>query len=97
VTNTSGTPYEIKLSTGARLLLTDRLPPSVAFAAWEFIDGPLRREPHRVGKPLHQPFEGCWSARRGTYRIRYEISDKTHAVHVLDIAPRADAYLPGRA
>ncbi|MDI2130351.1 type II toxin-antitoxin system RelE family toxin [Yinghuangia seranimata] len=64
----------------------------MAFAAFEFINGPLRNDPHRVGKPLHEPFEGLWSARRGTYRIRYAIDDKTLTVDVLDIAPRADAY-----
>ena len=89
--------YDIRISSTARKALTHRLPESVAFAAWEFIDGPLRDNPHRVGKPLGPPFQGCWSARRGSYRIRYEISEESQIVDVLDIAGRADIYHSGRA
>lgn len=81
----------------ARRALQARLPLKIAMAAWEFIDGPLRDNPRRVGHPLVAPFEGYWSARRGTYRVRYRIDEDKHAVIVLDIAPRADAYNPGRA
>ncbi|MCF2528410.1 type II toxin-antitoxin system RelE family toxin [Yinghuangia soli] len=85
-------PYALRIAPGARRALTDRLPAAVAFAAFEFINGPLRISPYRVGKPLHEPFEGLWSARRGTYRIRYSIDEKARTIDVLDIAPRADAY-----
>jgi mRNA interferase RelE/StbE len=64
----------------------------VAFAAWELIDGRLRENPHRVGRPLRPPFAGHWSARRGTYRVRYRIDEDQHLVVVLDIVGRADAY-----
>jgi mRNA interferase RelE/StbE len=43
------------------------------------------------------PFEGHWSGRRGTYRVRYRIDEDKHMVIVLDVVPRADAYQPGRA
>jgi mRNA interferase RelE/StbE len=66
-------------------------------AAWEFVDGPLRDNPRRAGHALAAPFEGYWSARRGTYRVRYRIDEDERVVIVLDIAPRADAYDPGRA
>lgn len=84
--------YGLVLSSGARRALTDRLPAAAAFAAWEFIDGPLRDHLHRVGAPLRAPFEGLWRARRGEYRVRYEIDDESRIVRVLDIDHRRDAY-----
>lgn len=72
--------------------MTDALPNSAAFAAWEFISGPLARNPHRVGAPLRKPFEGLWRARRGEYRIRYRIDDVNRTVIVVDIDHRRDAY-----
>jgi mRNA interferase RelE/StbE len=89
--------YELLIAPPARRALADRLPLKVAMAAWEFIDGPLRDNPRRVGHALGAPFEGYWSARRGTYRVRYRIDEDERVVVVLDVAPRADAYDPGRA
>jgi mRNA interferase RelE/StbE len=77
--------------------LAEDLPTAIAFAAWEFLDGPLCENPHRVGHPLRPPFDGCWSARRGTYRVRYRIDQERQTVIVLDIIGRADAYHSGRA
>jgi len=37
-----------------------------------------------------EPYTGEWSARRGTYRIRYRFDDKT--LTVLHIKPRSAAY-----
>lgn len=85
-------PYTVILAPGARRALSDSLPTSAAFAAWEFISGPLRRAPHRVGAQLHAPFEGMWRARRGEYRVRYRIDDKRREVHILDVDHRRDAY-----
>ncbi len=85
-------PYKLLLAPGARRALTDVLPQAAAFAAWGFISGPLAREPRRVGAPLRGPFEGQWRARRGEYRVRYEIDDASHTVRVLDIDHRRDAY-----
>jgi mRNA-degrading endonuclease RelE of RelBE toxin-antitoxin system len=84
--------YEVVLSPGARRALTDELPPAVAFAAWEFITGPLRQRPRVVGSPLRPPFEGLWRARRGEYRVQYRIDDDLRRVVVLDIDHRRDAY-----
>jgi len=72
--------------------LTDELPAAVAAAAWELIDGPLRENPRRTGKPLRAPFAGRWGARRSSYRVRYRIDDDRQMVTVLDIRGRADAY-----
>jgi len=53
--------------------LAEILPEPVAFAAHEFIVGPLLTNPHRVGKPFEPPLEVRHSARRGTYRVIYRI------------------------
>jgi mRNA interferase RelE/StbE len=88
--------YELVIKAQARRALEHVLAPSVAFAAWEFISGPLRENPQRVGKPLVAPFQGDWSARRGHYRVRYRIDEEKHVITVVDIADRSDIYHPGR-
>ena len=85
-------PYGIALAPGARRALAELLPPAAAFAAWEFIDGPLRQRPRVVGAPLRAPFEGVWRARRGEYRVRYRIDEEKRVVLVLDVDHRRDAY-----
>jgi mRNA-degrading endonuclease RelE of RelBE toxin-antitoxin system len=84
--------YELILSPAARRALPDGLPPAAAFAAWEFISGPLLLRPKAVGTPLRAPFEGMWTARRGEYRIRYRIDEQRQRIAVLDIDHRRDAY-----
>lgn len=48
--------------------------------------------PQRVGAPLRAPFHGYWRARRGEYRLRYEIDEVGETVTVLDVEHRRDAY-----
>jgi mRNA-degrading endonuclease RelE of RelBE toxin-antitoxin system len=72
----------------------DRIPAKVAVAVLDFLVGPLIENPHRVGKPLRGDLAGLHSARVGTYRVVYEISDDDHAVRVLYIDHRADVYRP---
>lgn len=72
--------------------LAEHLPEAVASACVEFVFGPLADDPQRVGAPLRTPFAGQWRARRGEYRVRYRIDDTEHAVYVLDIDHRRDAY-----
>lgn len=64
---------------------------SVAAAVIETL-GAIASNPRRLGKPLRFELEGCWSARRGPYRIVYRIDDATHTVSVLAVAHRADIY-----
>jgi len=89
-----GTTYTIALSPGSRRALTETLPSAAAFAAWEFIMGPLARRPRVVGVPLRDPFDGLWRARRGEYRVRYRIDEENQRVIVLDLDHRRDAYRP---
>lgn len=84
--------YDVELARPARRALTDELPVKVAAAAWELIDGALRDNPRRLGKPLRAPFAGQWVARRSTYRVRYRIDEERHVITVLDVRARAAAY-----
>lgn len=59
--------YTLTVSPTARRQLAEVLPEAVAFAAHEFIVGPLLENPHRVGKRMGAPLQD--SARRGTYRV----------------------------
>ncbi|MGH3546306.1 MAG: type II toxin-antitoxin system RelE/ParE family toxin [Mycobacteriales bacterium] len=56
------------------------------------INDAVRSNLHRLGKPLHAPYAGQRVARRSSYRIRYRIDEDKHAVIVLDVRGRADAY-----
>jgi mRNA-degrading endonuclease RelE of RelBE toxin-antitoxin system len=85
-------PYRLVLAPGARRALAEGLPASAAFAAWEFVNGPLRERPRLVGAPLRTPFDGMWRARRGEYRVRYSIDEAGHTVYVLDVDHQRDAY-----
>ena len=85
-------PYTVIFSRQARRNLHENLPLDVAAAAMETIDGPLTTNPHRVGRPLDEPFNGYHSARRGTYRIIYRINEDKHTVEIHSIRHRRDAY-----
>jgi mRNA interferase RelE/StbE len=69
-----------------------RLPEKAAAAIVEFMLGPLTENPRRVGHALRRELEGLRSARRGPYRVIYEIVETTHQIHVLRIDHRADVY-----
>jgi mRNA interferase RelE/StbE len=84
--------YRIELTKGAKRALTESLPESVAVACWEFIRGPLADDPRRVGKPLRDQLEGRYSARRGEFRVIYQIFDDRIVVRVIHIAHRRDVY-----
>jgi mRNA interferase RelE/StbE len=85
--------YELLVTPPAQRAL-DRLPERVAAAIAEFLTGDLLAAPRRVGKPLRRELAGIWSARRGPYRVIYEIDDQAPVVVVLRIDHRADVYRP---
>jgi mRNA interferase RelE/StbE len=64
----------------------------VAFAAVEYIHGPLARNPSRVGRPLRLDLEGLHTARRGDHRIIYRIDEKRRVMFTVTIEHRADVY-----
>lgn len=71
-----------------------RLPEGVAAAIVEFMVGALVDAPRRVGHPLQRELAGLWAARRGPYRVVYEIDDDHQAINVVRIDHRADIYRP---
>jgi len=85
--------YELLLTAPEQRGL-DRLPTNAAAAIAEFLVGGLLEAPTRVGKPLRRDLEGLWSARRGPYRVVYEIDEAAKRVVVLRIDHRADVYRP---
>jgi len=84
--------YELRTTSTVRRPLGETLPQAVATAAYEFITGPLPRDPYRIGKRLLPPMDDRYSARRGTYRVIYRIDDKARVVTVVDVAHRRDVY-----
>jgi mRNA interferase RelE/StbE len=84
--------YELVIAPTAGRQLTEKLPESVAFAAYELIVGPLLDNPHRAGKRLGPPLQDPPQRRRGTYRVIYRIDERRHRVTVVGVASRAHAY-----
>lgn len=69
----------------------DRLPIEVAAAVLETL-GAIAENPRRLGKPLMFEHEGRFSARRGPYRLIYELDDDARLVRVVAIGHRRDIY-----
>ncbi len=85
--------YEIEI-TAEDLHHLNKLPEKVRLAALESIFGPIAENPNRLGKPLVGELEGLWSARRGDYRIIYEIFEDERVVLIHRVQHRRDAYRP---
>jgi mRNA interferase RelE/StbE len=83
--------WELRVAASAERQLA-RLPERVAAAVVEFMVGPLCVNPRRVGHPLQRELAGLWSARRGAYRVVYELDDERRSVTVLRIDHRSDVY-----
>ena len=69
-----------------------RLPEKAAAAVVEFVIGALTEAPRAVGHPLRRELAGLWAARRGPYRVVYEIDDEAMTISVLRVDHRADVY-----
>jgi mRNA interferase RelE/StbE len=85
-------PYQVVFTRAARRALESDLPEKVAAAAFEFIMGALRENPHRLGRPLREPLAPLYAARRGEYRVIYQIIDHALVIQVVSIVHRRDAY-----
>lgn len=72
-----------------------RIPPRIVPAIIAFVFGDLARTPRKVGKPLKGELEGSHGARRGPYRILYNINDAANRVEILRVDHRADVYRNG--
>lgn len=85
-------PYELVVAAAAARSIAEVLPEAVAVAVIDLITGDLLTAPERVGKPLRREMEGSRVARRGTFRIVYEIDYDHHEVIVLRVDHRSDIY-----
>jgi mRNA interferase RelE/StbE len=56
------------------------------------MDGALKTNPYRVGKPLRNDLTGLYGARIGNYRIIYRINETEHLIAVVRIRHRAHVY-----
>jgi mRNA interferase RelE/StbE len=90
VTESDG-PYELRV-TGPVQRQLERLPQATAAAIVEFMVTALIENPHRVGGALQRELVGLHSARRGAYRVVYEIDDELHVVIVLRVDHRSRVY-----
>ena len=83
--------YEIEITPeGLRHL--NRLPEKVRVAVLETIFGSIAENPKRAGKPLVGELEGLYSARRGEFRVIYEIDEANRIVLVHRAQHRRSAY-----
>ena len=85
--------YEVRVTRASRRDL-NRIPDKVRHAAVATILGPIAENPRRAGKPLMDELEGLRSARRGDYRIIYEIDEASRTVLVHRIRHRRHVYRP---
>jgi mRNA-degrading endonuclease RelE of RelBE toxin-antitoxin system len=77
------------MPTAARQL--GELPERYAAAVVELLPV-IAKNPRRLGKPLKFELTGRWTARRGPYRVIYELDEEQRLVRVLAVAHRADVY-----
>lgn len=87
-------PYSIDWTRSA-LRSLDRLPEKTVTACIEFVYGALADNPQRVGGPLRLGLAGKHSARRGDFRVIYQIDEEGRATMIIAIGHRSDIYRPG--
>lgn len=83
--------YQLRVGRSAERTLA-RLPGKAAAALVEFLIGDLVENPRRCGKPLLRELSGYLAARRGPYRVVYQVDDVQRVVDVVRIDHRADVY-----
>jgi mRNA-degrading endonuclease RelE of RelBE toxin-antitoxin system len=83
--------YDVRL-TPECLRHLNKLPAKIRDAALVTVRQAIAERPRQIGKPLVGDLEGLYSARRGDYRIIYEIDDQAHRLIIHRIQHRADVY-----
>ncbi len=83
--------YEVEITPeGLRHL--DQLPAKVRAAVIEAILGSIVDNPERAGEPLRGELEGLYSARRGEFRVIYEIDEDAQVVLIHRAQHRSRVY-----
>jgi mRNA interferase RelE/StbE len=85
--------YQVEWARSA-LRRLERIPEKAAAACIEFVYGPLADNPRRVGRELRLDLAGKHSARRGDFRVVYEIDDTAGVIAIIAIDHRSDVYRP---
>ena len=85
--------WQLEVSARARRDL-DRLPPRIASAIVEFATRTLPENPERLSKPLTGELEGLRSARRGDYRVIFELRSEERIILLVRVGHRAHIYRP---
>ncbi len=83
--------YEVAWSSPARQAIA-HLPQKVATAIVEYIYAAIADNPQRAGHPLRLKLAGRYSARRGDFRVIYEIDDDRTTITIRAIGHRSDIY-----
>ena len=86
-------PWRLEVSARARRDL-DRLPPRIVAAIVEFATRTLPENPERMSKPLAGELEGLRSARRGDYRVIFELRGADRIILLIRLGHRAHIYRP---
>lgn len=71
-----------------------RLPPRIATAIVAFVTENLPENPARLSKPLTGQLSGLRSARRGDYRVVFDLDEAAHVVVLHRVDHRAHVYRP---
>jgi mRNA-degrading endonuclease RelE of RelBE toxin-antitoxin system len=79
--------YEVVLSASAERDLA-RLPELTASDVRRFLDGPLRRDPHKAGTPLSEQQATMLEATDKAWRILYRVDANTRTVRVMVVGHR---------
>lgn len=85
--------YEVAWSRPA-LRGLDRIPEKAASACIEFVYGALADNPRRVGAELRLELAGKHSARRGDFRVIYEVDEDAGLVTIIAVEHRSNVYRP---
>ena len=83
--------YEVEI-TPESLRHLNRLPEKVRAAVIEAIFETIAKNPQRAGKTLRGELEGLYSARRGDFRVIYEIDEERTAIVVHPAQHRRSVY-----
>lgn len=84
-------PWSVELSPSAQRAI-QRLPHKVAAAIVEFVTSTLPANPRRLSKPLRYELTGWHVARRGAYRVTFQIIEDSRVLYIGRIEHRAHVY-----
>jgi mRNA-degrading endonuclease RelE of RelBE toxin-antitoxin system len=84
-------PYRVEVVPRAAHDL-EQLPGKIAAACVEFMFTTLAENPYRVSKPLFRELAGQRSARRGSYRVVFRVTEDKRLIEVLRVGHRGHVY-----